>query len=308
VKAKGLKMSQKLLRSRIVEVESQDDLVEQYRQDSMEGIESIQQQPETETADREIESPHSLGDSQGSQGLDCELVEIPKNVTPVTNRSGSEVSNSPIFDMQSLASMIQNISEKLDQQTKKLDKQNKLTESVIQDIRSLTKQTKSVTQQFKSIVQEIKNQTKTQAKELEKVTEENQGRLWERTTTLEQQIEQGQSEVVKETDKIEKEAVEVPRQQRKSDAGFEPQTEQGEPEMTKEPENFSVGTAKPDNVPRAVVETNSQPRKRRTDRTCKDKTTKAKKGKTDGAEVKQGPVKERPKKNPTATGATRKKK
>jgi hypothetical protein len=123
--------------------------------------------------------------------------------------------------------------------------------------------------------------------EIEKVTEENQGRLWERTITLEQQIKQGQSEVTKEIDKLEKEAVEVPRQQGKSDAGFEPQTEQRESEMTKEPEISSVGTAKPDNVPRAVVETNSKPRKRRADRTCAEKVTKTKMRKSDGAGVKK---------------------
>jgi hypothetical protein len=212
---------------------------------------------------------------------------------------------------QEVGSMRQEIvkqSEKLDKQTKKLDKQSKLTESILQDIRSLTKQTESVTQQFKSIVQEIKNQTKTQAEELEKVTEENQCRLWERTVTLEQQIEPDQSEVIKEIDQLEKEAVEVSRRQGKSDAGFEPQTEQREPEMTKGTEICSVGTAKPDNVPRVAVETNSKPRKWRTDRTCKGKTTKAQRRKADGAEVMEERVKERPKKTLTVTGACRKKK
>jgi hypothetical protein len=85
--------------------------------------------------------------------------------------------------------------------------------------------------------------------EMKKMTEENQGRLWERTTTLEQQIE--------------KEAVEVSRRQGKGDGGFEPQTEQGEPEMTKETNNCSVGIAILDNVQGVVAEVNSKPRKRR---------------------------------------------
>jgi hypothetical protein len=183
VKTKGLKMSQKLLRNQIVEVESQDDLFEQYRQDSMEGIESSQQQPETERTDREIESPHSLEDSQGSQSLDCELVEIPKNVTPVTNKSGSEVSSSPVFDMQSLASMIQNMSEQLGEQIGKVEQE---VGSVKQEVgKQLEANTKEIQEklnhhlqetqsQLQIQVQEIKEQIKTQAKEMVIVRQECQ--------------------------------------------------------------------------------------------------------------------------------------
>jgi hypothetical protein len=114
-------MSQRLLRNRIVEVEDEDIQVQQYRQNSMEGIECGQEKVETGKRVSEIENFESSQESQGSESM---YIETPKNVTPTTSKSGSEVSGTSGFDMQYLINIIQNMSEQLNKQSEQLNSLN----------------------------------------------------------------------------------------------------------------------------------------------------------------------------------------
>jgi hypothetical protein len=77
-------MSQRYLQNRVVEVEDEDVLFEQYQQNSMEEAEGSQERVEAGQVGSELEG------LEDSLSMDNMGVEVPKNVSPATSKVSSE--------------------------------------------------------------------------------------------------------------------------------------------------------------------------------------------------------------------------
>jgi hypothetical protein len=205
-------MSQKLLRNRIVEVGDEDIQFGQYRQNSVEEIESGQETVESEKMVSEIEG---LESSQEIQVSESRYMEVPEIITPTTNITNIEIQGTSGFDMQALLDIMQSMNEQLnnnlEKQSEKLGNQ---IGSLKQDMTVMQskseKYSTKVGNQLESVKQEVGKLIEIQSKniheKLEVYSKEIRGKL---NTQLKGTQEKLQIHVQEIKDQVQTQAKEI---------------------------------------------------------------------------------------------------